>query len=81
VRGYGVWGITELWVIVHNFPPTDVVELPGYGVSEVMGYSGYGLRGVRLYIDNSMWACEKPPAWELSLFVVARTPHGQAITA
>ena len=42
----------DLWVIVHKFPPTDLVELPCYGVPGVMGYPRYGLRGVRLYIKN-----------------------------
>ena len=46
---YGLWVIADLWVMGRNFLQTNLVDKIFYGVSGVMGYEGYGLRGVRLY--------------------------------
>jgi hypothetical protein len=31
-KRYGLWGIADLWVIVHKSPPTKLVDGSGYGV-------------------------------------------------
>jgi hypothetical protein len=47
-NAYGLWVIADLWVMGRNFPQTNSVDKIFYGVCGVMGYEGYGLRGVRL---------------------------------
>jgi hypothetical protein len=46
---YGLWSITEVWVIDRNLLQTKLVTRKIYGLLEIMGYEGYGLRGLRLY--------------------------------
>ena len=43
---YGLWVIADLWVMGRNFPQTNLVDKIFYGVSGVMGFERYGLRGV-----------------------------------
>ena len=51
VKGYGLWGTVDLWVMVCISLPTKLVDGWGYGIKGVMGYQEYGLRGVQLYRD------------------------------
>jgi hypothetical protein len=39
----------KLWVMGRNSLGTRSVPTKRYGLSRVMGYEGYGLRGIRLY--------------------------------
>jgi len=52
-EGYGLWVTADLWVIVRNSPQTKSVYGSSYGLRGVMGYEGYGLRGVRLYSKHA----------------------------
>ena len=51
-NGYGIWGMADLWVMVSKSLRTELVDSDFYGVWEVMGYTRYGLRGVRLYTNG-----------------------------
>ena len=51
-KGYGLWGIEDLWVMVCISQPTKLVDGQGYGLKGVMGYQKYGLRGVRLHTQH-----------------------------
>ena len=37
-KGYGLWIIEGLWVMVCKSPPTKLVDQKGYGISGCMGY-------------------------------------------
>ena len=41
-----------LWVMDWNSLRTKLVAPKTYGLSWIMGYEGYGLRGIRLYITE-----------------------------
>jgi hypothetical protein len=47
-NAYGLWVIADLWVMGRKFLQTNLVDKFFYGVRGVMGFEGYGLRGVRL---------------------------------
>ena len=46
---YGLWGMGGLWVLGQKSLRTESVDGIFYGLWQVMGYHGYGLRQVRLY--------------------------------
>ena len=49
-KGYGLWIIEDLWVMVCKSLPTELVDRKSYGISGFMGYLSHGLRGCRLYL-------------------------------
>ena len=53
VIGYGVMGAKPL--------RTNLVDAIFYGLRELMGYQGYGLRGSWLYVEEKDSLCNKIP--------------------
>jgi len=52
--------MADVWVIARFSPPTKLVDQKTYGVSRSMGYQGYGLRGLRLYLSYLSGAARCP---------------------
>ena len=65
VRGMEYWVSWSYGLFMAcKFLPTNIVKSPHYGVSEVMGYSRYVLRGVWLYYIFVTSVCQsKWPFW------------------
>lgn len=47
-------GYWRLWVMGLKSPPTELVDQKMYGVCPTMGFLGYGLSRVRLYISQCL---------------------------
>ena len=50
LKRYGLWVMRGLWVFGSILLGTVPVPAQRYGLLRVMGYEGYGLGGVRLYM-------------------------------
>ncbi|EDQ99779.1 uncharacterized protein LACBIDRAFT_334767 [Laccaria bicolor S238N-H82] len=66
-KGYGLWVITDLWVMVCKSLPTNLVDPKWHGISGVMGYQKHGLRGFQLYMEgySHAWLRMSAPASSL----------------
>ena len=49
--------MADVWVIAQFSLPTKLVDQKNYGVPCIMGYLGYGIRGLRLYLSNDHQGC------------------------